>query len=406
MTIAGFSLFFEVRFYFTTSWSSDSEVTVRATQSQTRFDLEDTVLHSVHEHWHRGSIANPDCERFVRARITTEAGIGHRMSEVVLALWAADKLAATYLYDADVMTKAGNHGSFPWFNDFLNLHTVAVSTNSTRSKGLRVAYVKPLTEKSIHAKRNNGQCKIIIEVGVASCKWQRKLKNGNMHEERWCHHDPMLYGVYSQVRGMLSEIFWEREGRQSPLHYPTQFVSEPSRANVVIHLRTGDVALHGKDIGFFGTILSQVAKVLSGIPHRLFFISHQPFTLMDQILTLCNDLTLECTVDVSDNSEHHMYMMVHGDMLISTGSSFAYVAALVNEDTVHIAAPPKEYEQGLAEPIGPHDNWHSMYRMDNWIITTISGETIGTPLLEVRARLLSRIHRANIERQSSSLYRM
>lgn len=154
------------------------------------------------------------------------------------------------------------------------------------------------------------------------------------------------------MRNRLRQLF---DMKETPYEPPVSIFS-PARARhllkVAWHVREGDITLNSKAI-YLNTLSNEVQIVLSGNPHAIFVFSERPlsnkfnFTSFQNI-TFVHDLDVPSTL-------HHL---IHSDVLITSGSSFASVAALYFKGSIVLQAPVKEpfgvYQLGGEGIIAPN----------------------------------------------------
>jgi hypothetical protein len=189
---------------------------------------------------------------------------------------------------------------------------------------------------------------------------------------------PLFYGRGKITEGKELEQETTEQGqvnKQLPLEY-----------NVAIHLRVGDIVLHGEDHIFFTNLRNNIDRVLRHFLHvHYYFFAEDPkqangnppsyFTFLDSIFTENEHTTVSYINDMDIRST--LFHFMNADMLVITGSSFPYVAITLSTKPVVLFGKPKE-----------HNGWDKglIASRDDLVMIDDNGQFVApTTLSEVQA---------------------
>lgn len=264
--------------------------------------------------------------------ISAGAGLGHRFGEVVFGVLLAERTNSTFILHETSLYGSGSHGSYSWFRSFLPLSKTEYTWAEYQSKMATLGIkntVQKITFDEIPNGENHSQCNIFLSASSRSC-----CVNNQIKDNCWCF--TALYGAYDQIQWRL------KEAHALSTFQTTLDVYDGLENKIIVawHIRTGDRTLHRGNKAYFETITSQIVALSVGIPLEIFFIGENVKTEFSFLESICFNHSKTCTYPKmkSDNSFYHL---VHSDVLITSGSSFAYAAAMFHEGIV-LNAIPKE----------------------------------------------------------------
>ena len=270
-------------------------------------------------------------------KLTKQAGIGHRFTEMLFGLLLAERTSSTYVFDNQTFQKRGDHGSYEWFHAFLPLSNAELTLGELKEKqSLSFNVVRGSWDELM--KRNKSECGAFYVTGSDSCCEE------NLHPrcDKGCFG--ALFGLYNKYRWKMAKLH-EFATFKSRLdlyhdHHDTLIIGW--------HIRTGDIRLN-RNISYFETIFGQLHSATKNIPTRIYFIGENVDSEFPFLTSMCNTsvFSSNCNFPKLDAEEafHHL---LDSDVLITSGSSFAYLAAMLHKRLV-INAFPKGGISGVYE---------------------------------------------------------
>ena len=128
---------------------------------------------------------------------------------------------------------------------------------------------------------------------------------------------------------------------------------------VIVHIRRGDINLNANK-AYFAKLKAQVDEVLEDFPTvHYYFVTEglgleegqPPFDFLAQIFPADDDRTKTTYLNHLDPQASLLHMM-NADLLVTTGSSFPYLAATVSPKPVVFFGQPKEktFALGMLRP--------------------------------------------------------
>jgi hypothetical protein len=268
---------------------------------------------------------NTTCPRYVSLGLSHNTGLGHRLSEVLFGWAAAAELGATYVVqDVDAWVTPREDQSYWWVHGLLGMaagEVIGAHELATLSPPPARVVVCPYTEAA--TARHAARCNVHFELATYSC-----CPDGD------CFKSIVRHGLYDQMKACLR---WKRaQGALLPRH----------TANIVWHVRVGDISLHNDDPAFFRAVWAQLADALradAGVPvvHAVVVTGPESRPTLPAAFAFLDGLLPNLTVLPSQSAYLGLAVMEAADVLISTGSSFPEVAALVNGGPIFLQHLPK-----------------------------------------------------------------
>lgn len=289
--------------------------------------------------------------------LSSNGGLGHRFTEVVLGMKFAQENNVTYLYNKDTWSPVGIHGGYEWMIDFLPLHAIEVTRNDhyhrqQQQQGLQV--IQGQWEWMVQHYSKENSCNIEMRTKLNMC-----CKDRWSNETCWCTFDEGRMGSFDTFKGRLREAF-SKSKYFTPKHLSlrlqdlgvdksinvTTITNKTSYSLIVWHLRVGDIVLNARH-EYFSNIATQLSFSFQNstmIPLIIFLGEggKEGMKSFPYLPSLCHDFFLNnCfypNMDVKDS----LYHMIHSDILITSGSSFSAMAGVLRSNGMTLAARPKE----------------------------------------------------------------
>lgn len=284
------------------------------------------------------------CPRFLKMKMTRWVGLGHKIAEVVFGVMFAQTTNSTFIFDEKIWSQKGGHGSCQWLPEFLPLHESKFT----------------LSDLEKFSQRANGT------IEHAKAGWNALL-DPSLHEEHpcnvaftsalhWCGEPGSPACCNTVLEGVCNRMKWRmREACARTRNRPRQHLDQMAPASnsapltVVWHLRGGDIVLNGNKDNF-DRLSTQITGALkrAKVPAHVFFFAEKlsPFPFLSDVCQALFDG--QCSHPVMDSQET-LFHLVESDVLSTSGSGFAAVAALLRTDGITLNAFPKEKVVGIYE---------------------------------------------------------
>lgn len=299
-----------------------------------------------------------DCFRYATMTLTEGVGFGHKFADVVLGMKFAEETNSTYLFDDKSWGNNGLHGSYEWVYDLLPLHkTERTYTDVQVQHGIYPEdqnskyIVKGHWTELVELSKSSPLCNVIFAARHQLCC----NKPNDRRSICWCLEDSNRIGAYEAVKERPREAY--TESTHVPQEQLSDFMSSfddgnnntRSLASVVWHIRLGDIVLNaGKD--YYNAIATQVAEAFrsSNVTAHVFILGEggkpniiKSFPFLDII---CQDFFSGRCSYLETDAKDTLYHMINCDVLVTSGSSFASVAATLRPRSrgVTLAAMAKE----------------------------------------------------------------
>lgn len=305
------------------------------------------------------SLVAADCPCFVGMWLTPN-GLGNRVAETIAGWQMADELGCEYLFDREGFERGSVHGSYHGVAEFLGI-----------SRGLRTWHeVRHLIDEEVElhewpAARIDNKCNVLYKAAHTQiCRFKNRYTT-------WC-----TYAIeWDQHKWRLRERF-----RSANPRFPSALRLLRS-LTVAWHLRVGDIVPDRGNKQFFSSVaatLSQAALKERRSVQFHFVFRHdsrefpKDFAFISE--TVC--ARWACTRHWQQNVTESLHTLMSADVLVTSRSSFSYVAALYTRGLVLFETPKEECE---------HCYWLSEYmRVDK------SGNVFNAEELTARISLILR----------------
>ena len=315
--------------------------------------------------------ADAECPRILHIERTRLAGLGHQISEMLVALRLSSQLNLTpHLTKFDFVES--NHGeNYSVINDLFGLH--AISNKS----GVMFSLLEQVTLGSLKP----ADCGVLVVGDMSTCRTIN------------CFHSPSTSLLFNDAPKWFRQVAVD-EGNW--LHRDP-FLSTDT-FNVVWHVRVGDVHLHRPGDSFYENILTELEELFNDFKHVVHFFLGAWHRLSDreyeEYELFFKNLTSNASL-VWSNTEDSLLSMMHADMLIGSGSSLPLVAKLFSEKPIYVNTESKK---------PGHDGWGFLgdYFM-NGITSDCTGR-IYQHLSEMRALFHTKHIRAKLKVSTLSTY--
>lgn len=306
----------------------------------------------VTEHTHPEVDTN--CSRFATMDHEAPNGLGHKLTEVVFGMDFAEATNSTYVYNYRVWSfPRGRHGSYKWLPEFLPLQNTEITIDYLdQLKQEREGWNNGTTFQRIE-----GQWDDVVEKSK-----RNNLCDVEFHTRlRYCCDDPLsrgtCYCTETEARiGSFERMKWRLRKALSQSNYtPPEELSDMlpnSVVSIVWHIRVGDIVLNARK-EYFWNIATQIATTFkdSKVPPHIFFMGEggrdailKSFSFIPE---MCDQLFNSSYSFPLIDARSTLYFMITSDVLVTSGSSFSAVAAMLRSSGIVLAAVPKEGIVGI-----------------------------------------------------------
>jgi hypothetical protein len=245
-------------------------------------------------------------------RLQQDVGFGHRFSDVLMGVAIAQKIDCQFIWPdltREFATK-GEHGGYAWATPFFNL--------------------PPPTSKQ---DAEHGLQRSPMTYPIASAEWRcGKLLMGTDtmcigQHNKWCG---CINGLFEDVKWQFRERFWKQHGERD------------KGFEIVQHIRVGDIHLDAGNRQLYERVLTLLSDLLrgTGVARNMTFVfecvecAGRPPRGYEFIDGICRAHEFACTFEGSLDARDSMVAMVFADLLITSGSSFADIAAFYSRGVV------------------------------------------------------------------------
>lgn len=273
------------------------------------------------------------CQRFAFLSGSTTSGFGHMTSSVILGYKYALEQNATIVIDRSKFLNRGRHGAYPWAIDLLGLDTLQ-DVNQLPTSHLTVV------DEAVWL--NHFSVEPVCGVMYRSCeRCCSTLNRSNMLQVDWC------FGNTQRVFQVARPFFLQR------FRYPRLNVSNSlidcrlsGRIDVVWHVRVGDFQVpHATKKILIDRVMNQTSELFGDLKLNLYVLSEG--NLSQHGFTDHFKPYKPFYLDAL-SVEEAFGTMVDASVLITSGSSFAAVAAFYKrEPKIALQIKPKEGNKGV-----------------------------------------------------------
>lgn len=288
-----------------------------------------------------------ECPRFATMGFSRNAGLGHKFAEIVFGMDFAEETNSTYVIDERALDARGKHGSYKWFLKFLPLLQQEIPLSKVRSLK-KIATITGRWNQLVQRSYQNKTCNVLLLTSLHTCCDHKKTcyctksRVGAFERVKWRMRDAFMKSTYTPSR-QLDDLI------EAPMKNVTH---SGKQLTITWHLRSGDFVINANNPEYFEHVASQLASVLSnaGVSFHVFFFGEndmlQKFPFVPGICQ--RHLHGQCSYPKSSVMET-LYYMTKSDILVTSGSSFPAVAALLRTDGIVLNAVPKENLIGVYE---------------------------------------------------------
>lgn len=258
---------------------------------------------------------NENCPCFLEFENLVVAGFGHNFFEILLGIHFSYLINCTYLFK-NTFKQHGIHGNYLELNEYVRLEEGEIDIKLIqKDKYNETRLIFPF---SINVQQN--KCYRRFVIGSQSCLHENKMI--------WCLDSKTI--SFEDVSIIAKEKF-NRKTHIKP------FFFEIKTINIVWHLRIGDISIHKNDSLHYETIYIRLVNLLKRFQINLFFIYECSTCDLENgfsFLKTFKNANFK-TMFISNLSILQSFnAMVQSDILITSGSSFSYAAALLSKNIV------------------------------------------------------------------------
>jgi len=317
-----------------------------------------------------------DVQRCVKvvSPLSHGAGLGHRLGGIVFAYHIANSVGASLKIPPQYFNKTGKHGSFPRATKLLSEELLL----GNRSHYLqRSMFLKSYSEKYLRI-----PCGTLLWVATNSKSFCHRSQN----ESDFCFKQ--WPGAFSGARPFIRESHLHSPYADIQLHHITFTKVNAEDLTVAWHIRRGDQELG--NLQYVTNIMYLIKRSASGLG----------FTLKNFLFTSNCTSALPTfgeerhkVICAQGDEVDHVLHMSRADILVSSGSSFAHVPAMMaSMKQVFISGPPKEAK---FYPFETNIPWQT-YRISGSIEVNSYGHASSTTVQKLRTQVLKlQEHRKN-----------
>ncbi len=306
---------------------------------------------------------------------------------------------ATFLFDSVVFNVDGLHGRYSWIQDILPLADSELTLSQLQcfNTSFQTIYGQwhDVVRQS-HFEQN--ACNVLFQTGIRMC-----CPSNVTDVEQVCYcterKDVMTLGAFDRAKSHMREVYAQSTFEPSTTLFrinddgtSTEHTDRKGNGVVTLrsdtmvvawHVRGGDIVLNGER-EFFDTVASQVASAMKGLPYHIFILGEETLKFFPFLTQMCAEhFDSKCSFPTVEAREA-LHFMVKSLLLITSGSSFAYMAALLKTSGEVLNAVSKEGLFGIYELAS-----HGRLDLDGNIIKPSSSE-LQTQLKKLHGVKLSR----------------
>lgn len=254
-------------------------------------------------------------------------------SSVILGYKYALEQNSTIVIDRSKFLKEGHHGAYPWAIDLLGLDTLQ-DINQLPTTNLTVV------DEPVWL--NHFSVEPVCGVLYRSCEQCcSSLNRSNMLQVDWC------YGNTQRVFQVARPFFLQRF-RYSKLKSSNSLIDcrLSGRIDIVWHVRVGDIQVeHATNKILIDRVMNQTSELFGDLKLNLYVLSEGNLTQHG----LADHFKSYTPVYLDGLSAEEAFgTMVDASVLITSGSSFAAVAAFYKrEPKIALQVKPKEGNNGV-----------------------------------------------------------
>jgi hypothetical protein len=339
---------------------------------------------------------NPSCPKYLTVNYLASAGFGHQFTELLFALFAADKLSLSYAWSP--MVSSTDHG-----DDYSNL-IGRLGLENLFAKWLHAKHASTLAKPDRNDNQTHVDPPTWFSTGWDTDKRELNLPcNSVLSLDAWfhCHGVPDNNCFWAPEHEFLFQRYADclRAGvrkfgtafRQCVLFKPTGSRRSQKVITVVWHIRMGDVVPHKVGHAFYARVLEAISVVAKGYQVEIFLVgggnggrvSHNHVSALQNMTQSQRLLEINVSHFWSNDITTQFIAMMQADVLIGSGSSLPQVAALLSGIPVFFNHEPK------------HGYGHGMEATWDTVDMRSDGQVLDS-LRRIRIMLFDRIERAHV----------
>jgi hypothetical protein len=255
-------------------------------------------------------------------------GLGNRVAETASGLAMADELGCQYLFDREGFVRDSVHGSYDEALRFLNIDAGLPTYDDIKSQ------VK--AEVKLHEwpwRAQEAQCgTLFVALHTQICR----LKDN--YYTTWC----TKMTDYNLVKQRFREQFYR---------VPQALALRPGRAlSVAWHLRVGDIAPDRGNHEFYTGVFGELSQLTAqhGVPMNVHIVFNSDAARDEDVRLPPDDAFMDrivcrhgatCVLHGRETAVESLRLMMSTDVLVTSRSSFPYVAALYSQNIVLFETP-------------------------------------------------------------------
>lgn len=269
------------------------------------------------------SSESSECDCYVQMTLRDKPGLGHRVSLFVIGAAIARRAQCHYVVEADrFFGTRGLHGSFEWAPRFFALNASVASLLHAAPKHLATvaSHFPALLQSRV--------CDAVMLLDDFSCAG---LKDG------WCGQ---MAGLFDSVKWQFRAAFWSLHAAD----WRAWLGARNPSVQVAWHVRVGDMVLDADNVLFYTSVFAALLRLTAPHDVELHFVFECPTCrAMPKTHRVLHDLCdgpmrdkrrLACTFDGSRDVAEAVRALIFSDVLVTSGSSFADIAALYHRGVV------------------------------------------------------------------------
>lgn len=273
------------------------------------------------------------CRRYAIVKGRKE-GLGHRISQIAIGIVYALEKNASLVIDRTQFTSEGSHGSYPWAIDTFGLRSLIDISD------LNISAMSVIKEPLWHVSETDTmECNVLFETCDECCS---ALNRTNLSQQTYCYNTK--HWAFAISRPYFMRL---RQTLDFETHRILQRCRQRGKVDAVWHVRVGDIVLTDstKKV-YIDTVMNTIAT--------LFNVSVQFYVISEgdtKAFEFHQDFARHKVIFLDSlSAEESLKMMIQSSILITSGSSFSAIAALVKDNTsIAFQSPPKEGSTGIYE---------------------------------------------------------
>jgi hypothetical protein len=297
--------------------------------------------------------------------------------QILFGLQFAYDIGATFVLDVTGLQHNGEHGGYPWFDQYTGLsHNELTLEYVVQHFNPTIVVVCPAYDALQHIAVNGASAcnTLYVLQGTDCCSHMHNSQSTDDATHHSINHDCWFFectrGLFEHFQAVMAEKYEIVQSQASQV-VVSNTVYHTEEYNVAIHIRTGDIQLHIGDTQFFTNMIqSTVHTHLRHMPVHIYYIGQ-----FGSVSDNTNTMTESPTADWSFLNKLHvntsfynpdeqtaLHHFIQADMTIITGSSFPYIAMVLSQKPIFVAAVPKAGTEAFhyVPPFSPQHVVHNV----------------------------------------------